>query len=69
MKGILVFCNGRPDVALRNGNLLGGLHCGDRFLCRIDGRWKIVRLELSDEWEMIEGNQRSAVPYGAEVEL
>ena len=31
MVGILIFNGDRPDIALDNGALYGGLHCGDCF--------------------------------------
>ena len=69
MKGILICSGDRPDVALYNGRLLGGLHCGDCFLCKLNGQWEKVRLELSSEWELVGSECRLPVPYGSEIIL
>lgn len=69
MQGILIYNGTRPDIAFDNGRLLGGLHCGDCFLCQLEGNWLNVRLELQKDWLLVSNNQTYPVPYGARVEI
>ena len=48
MFGILIFNGNRPDVALEDGTLYGGLHCADCFRCHENG-WIDVRLEYYED--------------------
>ena len=67
MFGTSIFNGERPDIALENGTLYGGLHCGDCFRYYENG-WIDVRLELEgDEWLLICRNRRLPVRYGAPV--
>ena len=68
MKGILVFNNGRPDIAYKNGTMYGGLHCGDCVNCFVDGTWKVVRIEYVNDWVFICDGKVSPIAYGSEVE-
>lgn len=68
MNGILVWNQDRPDVALENGQLYGGLHCGDCFWC-YQGEWRSVRLEYLDGWILFCDGETMAVPYGNAVKL
>lgn len=69
MQGILIHNGTRPDVAFDNGMLLGGLHCGDCFLCQLDGQWHNVRLEFQEDWLLVYKNHKCSVHYGARVEI
>lgn len=68
MFGILIFDGDRPDVALENGMLYGGLHCGDCFRYYAGG-WMDVRLEYSDDWVLVRDGQYLPIQYGAQVKL
>lgn len=68
MFGILIFDGDRPDVALENGMLYGGLHCGDCFRYYAGG-WMDVRLEYSDDWVLVCDGQYLPIRYGAQVKL
>ena len=69
MVGILIFNGERPDIALENGTLYGGLHCGDCFRCYENG-WRDVRLEyVGDAWTLVGPEGYLPVRYGAQVEL
>ena len=68
MFGILIFNGDRPDVALENGTLYGGLHCGECFRCYLD-EWLDVRLEYGNDWVLVCGGRRPPVKYGAQVQL
>ena len=69
MQGILIYNGTRPDVAFDNGRLLGGLHCGDCFMCQLEGQWLDVRLEFQEYWLIVYKSQTHSVPYGARVEF
>lgn len=68
MVGILIFNDGRPDIALESGALYGGLHCGDCFQY-YDGRWLDVRLEYADDWVLIGGRVCREIVYGTPVRI
>lgn len=69
MFGILIFNGDRPDIALENGTLYGGLHCGDCFRCFEDG-WIDVRLECEDDtWVLICHEKHLPVRYGVRVNI
>lgn len=68
MFGILVLHEGRPDVALENGTLYGGLHCGDCFRYYA-GAWREARLEYADGWVIVCEGGSLPPPYGAQVRL
>lgn len=68
MVGILIFNDGRPDIALESGALYGGLHCGDCFQY-YDGGWLDVRLEYADDWVLIDGRVCRAIVYGTLVRI
>lgn len=69
MFGILIFNGDRPDIALENGALYGGLHCGECFRCYEDG-WIDVRLEYEeDEWWLICHEKRLPIKYGVQVSI
>lgn len=67
MFGTLVLIGDRPDIVLDNGELYGGLHCGDCFQCCNHGIWLDVRLEHQDDWVFIWNRQILPIPYGAKV--
>ena len=68
MKGILVYNNGRPDIAYQNGTMHGGLHCGDCVVCWIDGEWKTTRVEYDDDWFFVCDGKAIPAPYGCKVD-
>ena len=68
MVGILIFNDGRPDIALESGVLYGGLHCGDCFQY-YDGGWLDVRLEYADDWVLIDGRVCREIVYGTPVKI
>ncbi|MBQ9033205.1 MAG: DUF5348 domain-containing protein [Lachnospiraceae bacterium] len=68
MKGILVFNNGRPDIAYQNGAMHGGLHCGDCVVCLINGEWKTARVEYDDDWFFVCDGKAIPAPYGCKVD-
>ena len=69
MFGILIFNGNRPDVALEDGTLYGGLHCGDCFRC-YENSWIDVRLEYhEDEWVLVFHGEYLPVRYGTQVNI
>lgn len=68
MKGILVFNNGRPDIAYKSGTMYGGLHCGDCVNCLVDGTWKVARIEYCDDWVVVCDGKVMPVPFGRIIE-
>ncbi|MDY4172315.1 MAG: DUF5348 domain-containing protein [Evtepia sp.] len=69
MTGILILNQDRPDIALDNGTLYGGLHCGDCFRCLVNGTWMDVRLEYDDRWILIYNGTRAPVCYGVRTQI
>lgn len=68
MTGILIWNGERPDIAFDNGALYGGLHCGECFeICA--GCWKIVRLELYQEWMIVEDGKMTPIHYGLRARI
>lgn len=45
--------NERIDVGFSNGEQYGGLHCGQTFEVKINGRWVSTRIEKADDWFLI----------------
>lgn len=68
MFGILIFNDNRPDIALEDGTLYGGLHCGDCFRYYEDG-WSDVRLEYTDRWILVQNGKYRQIKYGAQVSI
>ena len=68
MFGILIFRDDRPDIALEDGTLYGGLHCGDCFRYYEDG-WSDVRLEYTDNWILVQNGKYRQIKYGAQVSI
>lgn len=68
MVGILIFNGDRPDIALNNGTLYGGLHCGNCFQY-YDGEWVHVRLEYADGWVLVRGQAYQEIVYGTQVKI
>ena len=65
MFGILIFNDNRPDIALEDGTLYGGLHCGDCFRYYEDS-WSDVRLEYTDRWMLVQNGKYKQIKYGAQ---
>lgn len=68
MTGILIWNGERPDIAFDNGTLYGGLHCGECFEIFADC-WKTVRLELMQEWMIVEDGKMAPIHYGLCVRI
>lgn len=68
MFGVLIFHDNRPDIALEDGTLYGGLHCGDCFRYYEDG-WSDVRLEYTDSWILVQNGKYKQIKYGAQVSI
>lgn len=68
MVGILIFNGDRPDIALDNGTLYGGLHCGDCFQY-YDRGWMDVRLEYMDGWILVHDRVYREIVYGTQVKI
>ena len=69
MFGILIFNSDRPDAALEDGTLYGGLHCGDCFRYYENG-WINVRLEYhEDEWVLLCRGEYLPIRYGTQVNI
>lgn len=68
MFGISIFNGERPDIALENGTLYGGLHCGDCFQYYDEG-WTDVRLEYMDGWILVHGQVYREIVYGTQVKI
>jgi hypothetical protein len=69
MRGILINGDDRPDVALCNGALYGGLHCGEVFNLKISEGWQSVRLEFNGDWILVCKDETLFLPYGTEIEI
>lgn len=69
MQGILIDSEFRPDIALSNGRLWGGLHCGDCFSCFFTDTWVPVRLEFLEGWVLLRADEILPLPYGARVKI
>ena len=72
MTGISSKFDGRPDIIFENGTLYGGLHCGECFsVLETDAGWVSVRLELIDDWVLVDGNRGKTfpIPYGDHVKV
>lgn len=70
MTGILIKLNDRPDIVFEDGTLYGGLHCGECLsIFEEKMGWIPVRLELADDWVLIDGGRAKSipVPYGGFV--
>ena len=68
MFGILILNGDHPDIALEDGTLYGGLHCGDCFRYYADG-WLDVRLEYEDGWVLVCDKSYMPIQYGTQVNL
>lgn len=69
MLGILIFNGERPDIALENGTLYGGLHCGNCFRYYENG-WIDVRLEYhEDKWVLVCRGEYLPIRYGTQVNI
>ena len=69
MLGIMIFNGDHPDVALEDGILYDGLHCGD--CCRYYGNgWIDVRLEYNEnEWMLVCHGEHLPIRYGTQVNI
>lgn len=66
MFGMIILNGNRPDIALDDGTLYGGLHCGDCFRY-YDGKWIDVRLEYKDDWVFVHNQAYQKIIYGKQV--
>ena len=69
MDGMLIYNGSRPDIVYSNGELYGGLHCGDTFLCRLCNEWTPVRLEWMDDWTLWYKDHPYPIKYGLAVQI
>lgn len=70
MTGILIKLNDRPDIVFEDGTLYGGLHCGECLsIFEEKMGWIPVRLELADDWVLMDGGRAKPIPapYGVFV--
>lgn len=69
MFGTLIFNGDRPDIALEDGTLYGGLHCGDCFRYDENG-WIDVRLEYREgKWILVSYGEYLSIRYGTQVHI
>ncbi len=68
-KGILVFDTGnqRLDIRFLNGSFYGGLHCGEYFDVKVNGKWIPTRIEMNEDWFLVGINSSNLV--GLEVRI
>lgn len=69
MEGILINTESRPDIALDDGRLWGGLHCGECFSCLFTDAWVPARLEFQDDWILIIEDHMMPIPFGVRVRI
>lgn len=58
---------GRYDVCFSLEDYYGGLHCGECFEVKINGKWKKTRIEKSGEWYLVGINTSTLL--GLEVRI
>ena len=44
---------GRMDIRFSPNNYYGGLHCGETFDVKINGRWVPTRIEMGNDWYLV----------------
>lgn len=45
--------SGRYDIRFGLESYYGGLHCGECFDVKVQGRWVPVRIEMEEEWYLV----------------
>lgn len=55
-QGTLVLDNetGRMDIRFGLEDYYGGLHCGDCMEVQIDGEWIPTRIEMDEDWYLVD---------------
>lgn len=68
-KGILTIKsdNNRMDIRFPNGESYGGLHCGECFDVKVNGKWVPTRIEMGEDWFLVGVNITDLV--GLEVRI
>lgn len=41
------------DIRFSPNNYYGGLHCGETFDVKINGRWTPTRIEMGNDWYLV----------------
>ena len=44
---------GRMDIRFSLNDYYGGLHCGETFDVKINGRWVSTRIEMGNDWYLV----------------
>ena len=44
---------GRMDIRFSPIDYYGGLHCGETFDVKINGRWVSTRIEMGNDWYLV----------------
>lgn len=44
---------GRMDIRFSPNGYYGGLHCGETFDVKINGRWVSTRIEVGNDWYLV----------------
>ena len=44
---------GRMDIRFSLNDYYGGLHCGEAFDVKINGRWIPTRIEMGNDWYLV----------------
>lgn len=44
---------GRMDIRFSLNDYYGGLHCGETFDVKINGRWIPTRIEMGNDWYLV----------------
>lgn len=45
--------SGRYDIRFRLEEYYGGLHCGECFDVKVEGKWIPVRIEMDEDWYLV----------------
>ena len=45
--------SGRYDIRFGLEEYYGGLHCGECFDVKVEGKWLPVRIEMDEDWYLV----------------
>lgn len=45
--------SGRYDIRFGLEEYYGGLHCGECFDVKVEGKWISVRIEMDEDWYLV----------------
>lgn len=45
--------SGRYDIRFGLEEYYGGLHCGECFDVKVEGKWIPVRIEMNEDWYLV----------------